>query len=86
MRAAAVALAMVQLAASAAWAAAGPDIRVTDGRYDTSLLTQNDPVLAEIFSTANDIGFRVGTWGGASRDYLLGRGAPPELRADAGAK
>lgn len=54
-------------------------IPVQGGRYDPTLLTGDDPVLAEIFATANDIGFRVGTWGGASRDYLLGRGAPPEF-------
>lgn len=52
---------------------------VENGRYDTRILREADPVLAEIFDTANDIGFRVGTWGGASRDYLLGRGPPPEF-------
>jgi hypothetical protein len=75
MRGSALGLALVQLLACATWAGVGPEVRVVNGRYDTSLLTQNDPVLAEIFATANDIG----TWGGASRDYLLGRGAPPEF-------
>lgn len=79
MRIGALGLALAQLGACAAWAAVGPDVRVVNGRYDPALLTGNDPVLAEIFATANDIGFRVGTWGGASRDYLLGRGAPPEF-------
>ncbi len=50
---------------------------MVDGRYDVSALTSADPILAELFSMANDVGFRLGTWGGASRDFLLGRGAPP---------
>ena len=52
MRAGALGLALAQLLAAAAWAGVGPEVRVVNGRYDTSLLTQNDPVLAEIFAGA----------------------------------
>lgn len=60
------------------WAAQDIEI-IGEGRYRVTSLTDQDPVLTEIFKTANDIGFRVGTWGGASRDFLLGRGVPPEF-------
>lgn len=46
-------------------------------RYDPAQVTEADPVLAEVFAMARDLGIRVGTWGGASRDLLLDRGAPP---------
>lgn len=67
------------LAAAPLGRAAGLAVPVVGGRYDTNLLTEQDPVLGEIFRTAQDVGFRVGTWGGASRDFLLGRGPPPSF-------
>lgn len=51
----------------------------TRAGYDTTQITSQDPVLAELFSMANDVGFRLGTWGGASRDFLLDKGAPPDF-------
>jgi hypothetical protein len=50
-------------------------------RYDPAQLTAKDPLLAEFFQLANEVGFRIGVWGGPPRDMML-TGNPPPADSD----
>lgn len=69
-------LALLPLAA----ARAGQDLDHSM-RYDPETLTGRDPILATFFQLAEDVGFRIGVWGGPVRDLML-TGNPPPADSD----
>lgn len=75
----AAALAASLLAASEPPAPQPVEVSGDRRTYRVADVTTQDPILAELFAMANDVGFSLGTWGGTSRDFLLGKGPPPKF-------